>query len=55
LLKAGGLMSIPVATLFSSALQRGLACWECLARLKGHPPPAGSDVKKQLRILWPDS
>jgi hypothetical protein len=55
LLSGAGLLSVPIATLFSSALQRGLARWECLARLKGHPPPAGFDVKKQLRILWPNS
>ncbi len=55
LLSGAGLMSIPIASLLSSALQRGLARRECLARLKGHPLPAEFDVKKQLRILWPNS
>ena len=55
LLSGVGLLSVPIATLFSSLLQRGLARRECLARLKGHPPPAEFDVKNQLRILWPNS
>jgi hypothetical protein len=55
LLGGAGLLSVPIASLFSSALQRGLARWQCLARLKGHPPPAEFDVKKQLRALWPNS
>jgi O-antigen/teichoic acid export membrane protein len=50
-----GLLSVPIATLFSSALQRWLARRRCLARLQGHPPPAEVDVKKYLRILWPNS
>ncbi|HKW28970.1 MAG TPA: hypothetical protein VJT54_06525 [Verrucomicrobiae bacterium] len=55
LLSGAGLLSVPIATLFSSVLQRGLARRQCLARLKGHPPPAEFDVKKQLRALWPNS
>jgi len=55
LLSGAGLMSVPIATLFSSALQRGLARWACLARLKGQAPPAVFDVRKQLRILWPNT
>jgi Na+-driven multidrug efflux pump len=55
LMNGAGLLSVPIATLFSSAIQRGLARWECLARLKGHPSPSAFDVKKHLRILWPNS
>lgn len=55
LLSGAGLLSVPIATLFSSTLQRGLARRQCLARLKGHPPPAEFDVKKQLGALWPNS
>jgi hypothetical protein len=55
LLSGAGLLSIPIATLFSSALQRGLARRLCLARLQGHPPPAAVEVSKYFRILWPNA
>ena len=50
-----GLLSVPVATFFSCVLQRWLARRLCLAKLQGHPPPAVIEVKKFLRILWPNS
>ena len=55
LLSGAGLLSLPIATLFSSALQRGLARRLCLARLQGHPPPVAVEVNKYFRILWPNS
>jgi Na+-driven multidrug efflux pump len=55
LLGGAGLLSVPIATLFSCALQRGLSRRLCLARLQGHPPPAAVEVKKYFRILWPNS
>ena len=55
LLSGAGLLSVPIATLFSSALQRGLARRLCLAWLQGHPPPAAVEVNKYFRILWPNA
>ena len=55
LLGGAGLLSVPIATLVSSALQRGLARRLCLARLQGHPPPAVIEAKKYFGILWPNS
>ncbi len=55
LLSGAGLLSVPIATLVSSALQRGLARLRCRAMLKGHLEPSRNDVKKYLRILWPNS
>jgi len=55
LLGGAGLLSVPVATLFSCALQRGLARRLCLARLRGHPPPAVVEAKMYFRILWPNA
>jgi O-antigen/teichoic acid export membrane protein len=55
LLGGAGLLSIPIATLVSSALQRGLARRLCLAQLLGHPPPTVIETRKYFRILWPNS
>jgi hypothetical protein len=55
LLGGAGLLSVPVATLASSALQRGLARRLCLARLEGHPAPAMIEAQKYFRILWPNA
>jgi O-antigen/teichoic acid export membrane protein len=55
LLGGAGLLSIPAATLVSSALQRGLARRLCLVRLQGHPSPAVIETQKYFRILWPNS
>lgn len=50
-----GLLSLPIATLFSDWLQRHLARVQCLALLKGHPPPEKFEIKKNFQILWPNS
>jgi hypothetical protein len=50
-----GLLSIPLATLASSVVQRYLARARCLSLLKGQPPADGVSVKEELRILWPNS
>jgi Na+-driven multidrug efflux pump len=55
LLGGAGLLSVPIATMFSCLLQRWLARRQCLARLQGHPSPAAIDVNKYFRILWPNS
>ncbi|HLZ54523.1 MAG TPA: hypothetical protein VKS19_08610, partial [Verrucomicrobiae bacterium] len=51
----GGLLSIPLATLVSSLLQRQLARRHCLARLKGQPPHNPHVFRETLRLLWPNT
>jgi hypothetical protein len=56
LLCAGaGLLSIPIAAVLSDGLMRWLARSRCLALLKNHPPPPKTEVKKILKILWPNT
>jgi hypothetical protein len=55
LLSGTGLLSIPIATLAGSIIQRHLARARTLARLKGEPPAKGVSIKENLRILWPNS
>ncbi len=56
LLWAGaGLLSIPIAAVLSDGLMRWLARSRCLALLKDHPSPPKSEVKKMLKILWPNT
>jgi Na+-driven multidrug efflux pump len=56
LLCAGaGLLSLPIATVLSDGLQRWLARSRCLALLKNYPPPPEIDVKKILKIIWPNT
>ena len=56
LLCAGaGLLSIPIAAVLSDGLMRWLARSRCLALLKDHPPPPKTEVKKILKILWPNT
>jgi hypothetical protein len=50
-----GLLSLPVAALFSSLIQRRLARRRCLELLAGQPAPDTVDVKRNLTILWPNS
>ncbi|MGH8024849.1 MAG: lipopolysaccharide biosynthesis protein, partial [Limisphaerales bacterium] len=50
-----GLLSLPIAMLLSDWLQRRLARVLCLALLSGHLQPKTFDLKKNLRILWPNS
>lgn len=55
LLSGAGLLSIPIASLASSALQRHFARKRCLALLKGEPPATKANLKENLRIIWPNS
>jgi len=55
LLCAGaGLLSVPIAAILSDGIMRWLARARCLALLQHHPPPK-TDVKKILKILWPNT
>ena len=51
----GGLLSIPLATLASSLLQRQLARRHCLSRLKGEPTHNPHVFRETLRLLWPNT
>ncbi|HTQ51902.1 MAG TPA: hypothetical protein VMJ12_14425 [Candidatus Acidoferrales bacterium] len=55
LLGGGGLLSIPLATLVSSLLQRQLARRHCLARLKGEPRHNPHVFRETLHLLWPNT
>lgn len=55
LLSGAGLLSIPIASLAGSIIQRRLARARTLALLKGEPPAKGANLKDNLRILWPNS
>jgi hypothetical protein len=55
LLGGGGLLSIPLATLASSLLQRQLARRYCLSRLKGEPQHSPHVFGETLCLLWPNS
>jgi hypothetical protein len=55
LLSGAGLLSIPIASLAGSILQRRLARVRTLALLKGEPPAKGANINDNLRILWPNS
>ncbi|MGH7975916.1 MAG: hypothetical protein ACREC8_04570 [Limisphaerales bacterium] len=55
LLGGAGLLSVPIASLVSSAIWRCLARMKCLALLKNQPRPEKIDIKENLRILWPNS
>jgi len=55
LLSGAGLLSIPLASLGGSIIQRRLARARTLALLKGEPPAKGANIKDNLRILWPNS
>jgi O-antigen/teichoic acid export membrane protein len=55
LLSGGGLLSIPLATLASSLLQRQLAHQHCLSRLKGQPQHNPHVFREILRLLWPNT
>jgi hypothetical protein len=55
LLSGAGLLSIPIASLAGSLIQRRLARARTLALLKGEPPVQGANIKDNLRILWPNS
>ena len=55
LLGGGGLLSVPVGSLFGSFIQRYLARRRCLALLSGHPPPKTAEFNQVLRVLWPNT
>lgn len=56
LLGAGaGLLSLPIAAILSDTLQRWLARSRVLALLQDHPPPAKTEVRKLLKIIWPNT
>jgi Na+-driven multidrug efflux pump len=55
LLGGGGLLSIPLATLVSSLLQRQLARRLCLGWLKGQPRHNPHVFRETLRLLWPNT
>ncbi len=50
-----GLLSLPIATLVGSWIQRHLARRRCRKMLEGHAPPPQSDVRATLRVLWPNT
>ncbi len=50
-----GLLSMPLGALVGSVVGRSWARAKCLQLLAGHPPPAKTDPKKILGILWPNS
>jgi hypothetical protein len=55
LLAGAGLLSIPIATLISSLVQRHLARVRCLAWLKDRPPDQPEAFREILRLLWPNT
>lgn len=55
LLGGGGLLSVPLGSLFGSFIQRYLARRGCLELLSGHPPPKTAEFKQILRVLWPNT
>jgi hypothetical protein len=55
LLGGGGLLSVPVGSLFGSFIQRYLARRRCLELLSGHPGPETAEFKQVLRVLWPNT
>ena len=56
LLSGAGLLSVPLASLLSSALQRSLARRAVLKRM-GSPPASGQDERLEslLAVIWPNS
>jgi hypothetical protein len=50
-----GLLSIPIAGVVSDGLMRYLARSRCLALLENHPSPPKTDVKKIIKLLWPNT
>jgi len=55
LLAGAGLLSLPIAGMASSYIQRYFARRRCLMLLKASPPENKADLKKTFRILWPNS
>lgn len=57
LLSGVGLLSVPIASFFSSFLQRDLSKRWCLKRLTAHPKVSASrsEVSTLLRALWPNA
>lgn len=55
LLIGWGLLSLPVASLVGSLIQRQLARSRCLRLLARHPKPERVDVKGNLRLMWPNA
>ena len=49
-----GLLSLPIATLAGSWIQRHLARRRCRQMLEGHPA-SHSDFRATLRVLWPNT
>ena len=55
LLGGAGLLSLPVAGLVSSLLERQLARAQCLKLLPGRPAKNPAAFRETMRILWPNT
>ena len=55
LLGGAGLLSLPVAGLISSLLERQLARAQCLKLLQGQPAKKPAVFRETMRILWPNT
>lgn len=58
LISGAGLLSVPIAAILSSILQRHVARRACLDFLSASampPEPSGTEIKTILRMLWPNS
>ena len=55
LLSGAGLLSLPIAGLISSLLERQLARAQCLKLLPGKPAKNPDAFRATLRILWPNA
>ena len=55
LLSGAGLLSLPVAGLVASLLERQLARAQCLKLLQGKPSANPQIFRETLRILWPNT
>jgi len=55
LLGGGGLLSLPIGSLFGSLLQRHLARRRVRALLAGHQRPEEAPLRNYLAVLWPNT
>jgi hypothetical protein len=55
LIYGAGLLSLPVGTFFGSLIQRSAARRRCLSLLPSEFAPAGVDVRRTLKIVWPNT
>ena len=55
LLSGAGLLSLPIASMVSSFIQRRYARLRCLKLLPQKPPMEHFELKKLLAVMWPNS